>query len=178
MTNKFLIGIGVSFLFVFALGIAAVVGINSLSEQTTVISDPATTKPAIAFLPAPPSLVPEAQAQDQPAPVVSPVLPTAAFPAVIPVPVLDSDLASLAAAVKLGGSNTGDAGKEVWARETPIAKKLLRGLCDCDQRNWLNHFVKTGNEAMSGSEDFYQSVQLLAKLRRNNQELSVTQASR
>ena len=92
--------------------------------------------------------------------------------------ILDSDLARLADAVKLGKTNTGDVSKNVWAEETPIARRLLKGMCDCDQRNWLNHFVKTGEEAASGSEDYYQSVQVLATLRRNDQELGAAHVSR
>lgn len=85
--------------------------------------------------------------------------------------VQDSDIAQLAAAVKLGTTNTASVGKDVWARETPVAERLLNGLCDCDQRNWLKHFVQTGNEAINGSENYYQSVQLLETLRRSNADL-------
>jgi hypothetical protein len=84
--------------------------------------------------------------------------------------VQDSDIAQLAAAVNLGSASAG-VSKDVWARETPVAQKLLNGLCDCDQRNWLNHFVETGNEALSGSENYDKSVQVLATLRRSNIDL-------
>jgi len=179
MSNKFLIAVGTAFFFVFVMGIAAVVSVNLMNEQTTVASQQATTQPAEAPLPVSPALAP--QSGGQPTSMVSTsvkaaVSPQNSYPPV-PVPVLDSDLVKLAAAVKLGAANTGDVSKEVWARETPIAEKLLQGLCDCDQRNWLNHFVKTGHEAISGSENYYQSVQLLATLRRSNQELSAAQAS-
>jgi GMP synthase-like glutamine amidotransferase len=80
-----------------------------------------------------------------------------------------SDINQLAAAVKLGSSAS--VGKEVWARETPVAKRLLNGLCDCEQRNWLIHFVETGDQAMAGSQQYSQSVQHLAKLRRDDLDL-------
>jgi hypothetical protein len=114
---------------------------------------------------------------EQPAPVVAPATQTAVSPPAAPVSVQNSDIDSLAAAVKLGEPNAGGVGKEVWARETPVAEKLLQGLCDCDQRNWLKHFVKAGNEALSGSENYYQSIQELAKLRRSDQDLTAAQAS-
>jgi len=175
MSNKFLIGIGTAFFFVFVLGIGAVMSINSMSGQP---SHPATTKAAE---PSSDSSQVEVQSVEQPAPAAAPVANAPAVApsssAAVPVTVHDSDLAMLASAVKLGGTKTGDVSKEVWARETPIAEKLLLGLCDCDQRNWLNHFVKTGHEALSGSEDYYQSIQLLATLRRSDQELTAAQAS-
>jgi hypothetical protein len=55
---------------------------------------------------------------------------------------------------------------------------LMKGMCDCDQRNWLVHFVQTGQEAVSGSNQYPQSMQLLAKLRRSNQDLTLNQAPR
>jgi hypothetical protein len=95
-----------------------------------------------------------------------------------PVTVSDSDLADLAASVKLGQSSTGDVGKDIWAREVPVAQKLLNGMCDCDQRNWLKHFVQTGQEAIAGSNHFPDSVQVLTKLRRSDTDLTTAQATR
>jgi hypothetical protein len=82
--------------------------------------------------------------------------------------VLPSDIDNLAAAVNLNGPVVGDVSKDVWLREVPVAQKLLTGICDCDQRNWLKHFISTGQEAISGSSNYAQSVQLLATLRRAN----------
>jgi hypothetical protein len=97
----------------------------------------------------------------------------------VPCPVFDSDLAKLAAAVKLSPLSTGDVSKDVWIREVPIAQKLLTGMCDCDQRNWLKHFVETGQEAIAGSNHYPESIQLLATLRRGNSDLTISsQASR
>jgi len=168
MTNKFLIGSALAFFSVFILGIGAVVSISNMTEQTAVSPSPTTTTP-------------EVQSPKQPGPPVSPRLITAAEPPsslqAAPIPVLNSDLDRLAAAVKLGEANTGGVSKETWARQVPVAEKLLQGLCDCDQRNWLKHFVKTGNDALSGSEDYYQSIQLLAKLRRSDQDLTADQTA-
>jgi hypothetical protein len=177
MTNKFLIGIGAAFFSVFVLAVASVVSINSMTEQR---SRPATTKPAAPSLLASPGT--EAQPMEPPpAPVASPDIKTAGSPQISPpgavATVQDSDLQKLADAVKLGRTNTGDVGKDVWAREVPVAQKLLQGLCDCDQRNWLKHFVETGNQAVSGSEQYYQSVQILATLRRNDRQLATDRAS-
>jgi hypothetical protein len=180
MTNKFLIGIALAFFSVFILGVGAVVGISRMTEQTAV-SPPLTTTGPEGSTGAGPSQPPEVQSLEQPAPPVSPSPITAAAPPsslqAIPIPVLNSDLDRLAAAVKLGEANTGDVSKETWARQVPVAEKLLQGLCDCDQRNWLKHFVKTGNDALSGSEDYYQSIQLLAKLRRYDQDLTANQTA-
>lgn len=177
MTNKFLVGVGAAFFAVFALGIAAVVGISNLT--TTQTSPLARTKPAEVAPPASPSPTSAVQTLDQPAPVIaltSSVVSSQVSHGSLPI-VHDSDLAQLASEVKLGQANTGDVGKDVWARETPVAQKLLQGLCDCDQRNWLKHFVQTGNQALTGSEEYYQSVQLLATLRRSNNEVSTNQVS-
>lgn len=178
MSNRFLIGIAAAFFAVFAIGIGAVVGIAHMSDQTT-ISDVSSSTSAettrastAAFVPFSPKLQdPESATSpvvQAPAPVGDAGKPTG-------IVVTDSDINQLADAVRLGAQKTGDVGKDVWARETPIAKKLLNGMCDCDQRNWLKHFVLTGQEAISGSENYYQSVQLLATLRRNNSELSANQ---
>ena len=174
MSNKFLLGICLAFSAIFIFGLAAVVGVNSsttpgFTEHTTMKtsppSEPASPQPSsAATLP-----TPETDANSEPK-VSSPISsPDAA------VTVQDSDLQKLAAAVKLGAVNTGDVSKNVWAQQTPMAEKLLRGMCDCDQRNWLNHFVKTGHDAISGSQDYYQSVQVLAQLRFSNQATNVGQ---
>jgi hypothetical protein len=174
MSNKFLIGIGAAFLAVFIFGFAAVVGVNTTSNS----SQQAMAKPT--QTPAPVASTPSFAAQ-APVPDASPAPKTeVTFSTLSPaaaLPVQDSDLQKLAAAVKLGQTNTGDVGKDVWAQETPVAEKLLQGLCDCDQRNWLTHFVKTGHDAISGSQDYYQSVQLLAQLRVSNQQASASQSS-
>src|SRR5229473_2178836 len=100
MSNKFLIGIGVAFFFVFVLGIAAVVGIHSITGQAMVASQPATVA----------------------SPAVTTVVSAPVSPQAVPTTVLDSDLARLAVAVKLGKANMGDVSREVWARETPVAE--------------------------------------------------------
>jgi hypothetical protein len=84
------------------------------------------------------------------------------------------DLDHLAAAVHLRETGMG-ASKQVWAAELPVAQSLLQRPCDCDQRNWLKHYVKTANDALSGSEDYAHSIQLLATLRRSDRDLSLSE---
>lgn len=172
MSPRFLIGICVAFFGVLALGVAAVVGVTAMSESPgasgKVAAAPTVTtalEPALAVSAAPQTVVAATPAP----PSVIPTAPTA--PPSTGVVVQNSDIDQLANAVKLGTSNSGTVSKEVWARETPVAEKLLNGMCDCDQRNWLKHFVQTGNEAINGSENYYQSVQLLATLRRSDGDL-------
>jgi hypothetical protein len=83
------------------------------------------------------------------------------------------DLDRLAAAVHLRDPEMG-ASKQVWAVELPIAQSLLQRPCDCDERNWLKHYVKTAQDALSGSEDYVHSIQLLATLRRSDQDLTLS----
>ena len=172
MSPRFLIGICVAFFAVLALGFAAVVGVTAMSESPGTSGQVASTAPNATT----PDLSPMVSSVPQPRLAATPQLAKEAPPLQnagqsTGLAVQDSDIAQLAAAVKLGTTNTGAVGKEVWARETPVAERLLNGLCDCDQRNWLKHFVQTGNEAINGSENYYQSVQLLATLRRSDADL-------
>jgi len=175
MSPKFLIGVGVAFFGVLALGIAAVVGVTTMSESSTASTSQAQVAASAPVAAAPAPIPAAPSAPQQPAAATS--TPASATPAAqspvigSAVTVQDSDIAQLASAVKLGTPTAGSISKEVWARETPVAEKLLNGLCDCDQRNWLKHFVQTGNEAISGSENYYQSVQVLGTLRRSNADL-------
>lgn len=164
MSSRFLLGIGLAFLLVFVAGIAAVVGITAVTDRPIVTDDSSVDKtpgkPVVAqFVP------------------VAPVPSSAEITTVMPDSVLDSDLAGLADAVKLNQLSAG-VGKEVWAQQIPVAQKLLEGSCDCDQRNWLKHFIQTGQFAMTGSNQYMKSVRLLAKLRRSNADLASSQAHR
>ncbi|MEJ0000141.1 MAG: hypothetical protein WDO13_13810 [Verrucomicrobiota bacterium] len=172
MSNRFLIGIGIAFVVIFGIGFAAVIGITSLTDEVTVADYAQTQKPVDASVSTAvaPSFAPfTAPAAQHEASATTEVRGTPIVGSQI---VLDTDLAKLAAAVKLGGSATGDVSKDVWARQIPVAQKLLKKMCDCDQRNWLNHFVQTGQEAVSGSHHYPESVQLLAKLRRSDHDLA------
>jgi hypothetical protein len=172
MSHRFLIGIGVAFFAVLAFGVAAVVGVTAMSESAGTSSQTITSASVVTTADPTPAAAPALQprvAADPTPRAASPALPNAAHDT--GVTVQDSDIAQLADAVKLGRTNSGAVSKEVWVRETPIAQRLLNGLCDCDQRNWLKHFVQTGNEAINGSENYYQSVQLLATLRRSNADI-------
>jgi hypothetical protein len=178
MNTRFLVGIGVAFALVFIGGVAAVVGVNSVADRPSVIdvSPVPSSAPEPAIAPAP-AVADSLAALPNPAAASQPI-PAQATGPLTPQPVLDADLAQLAAAVKLGASSTGDVTKDVWAREVPVAQNLLKGMCDCDQRNWLKHFVETGQEAISGSDHYPESVALLTKLRRGNNDLNTAQAAR
>ena len=172
MSNRFLIGMALAFALVFIGGIAAVIGINSVTDRVSITDVPADKVVAAPVSTPPPDTAP------LPNPAAArPAAPATTGP-VTPYVVLDSDLDKLARAVKLGATSTGDVGKDVWAKQVPVAQKLLKGMCDCDQRNWLKHFVQTGEEAVAGSEQYPASVQLLANLRRGNNSLISAQAPR
>jgi hypothetical protein len=107
----------------------------------------------------------------------APALSSSSFPAdqpasftpssaqIVPGAVRASDLQKLALAVHFTGSQANGLNKDLWARQIPNAEKLLQGICDCEQRNWLNRFITTGNFALAGSvEEYYQSARILATL--------------
>jgi hypothetical protein len=175
MSHRFFIGIGVAFFAILALGVAAVVGVSAMSDSANIASKPATIAPISAAPESVAETTPEPEQLRATPPSLRPNSPMQSSVIATGYTVQDSDIGQLAAAVKLGGPAMGVVGKEVWARETPVAEKLLEGLCDCDQRNWLNHFVETGHEAISGSGNYYQSIQLLATLRRSNADFARNQ---
>ena len=83
----------------------------------------------------------------------------------------DEDLLQLSALVDLPNTPDHPADQALWKKATPIAEKLLKGPCDCEQRNWLNHFVEMGNAAQTGSEDQYkEDAKLMATLGRNDSQ--------
>ncbi len=172
MTPRFLVGIALAFALVLMGGVGAVMSATSLSDRAAVANgspiEPGVAGPVAADNP-------PASSSD-----IRAVALNSAAGAVTRAPyiVLDSDLAALAAAVKLGTASAGRVSKAVWAQEVPIAQKFLGDMCDCDQRNWLKHFIQTGQEGLSGSNQYLQSVQLLGKLRRGNSALMSAQATR
>jgi hypothetical protein len=160
---------------ILALGVAAVVSVSAMNDSVSVASKPAVVADVAASHDSAAEATPSVVAPKAGTPALrpNPSLENSTFGAAYAVQ--DSDINQLAEAVKLGESAAGDVGKEVWVRETPIAEKLLQGLCDCDQRNWLKHFIETGHEAIDGSEQYYPSVQLLATLRHSNADLAKNQ---
>jgi hypothetical protein len=129
------------------------------------------------------SLAPQAQSipvapQVQSAPMVQPA-PVVAAASLRPLPdvpanavaVPDKNLLQLAKMVDLPNAAGHPADKPQWAQAASAARKLLGGPCDCDQRNWLNHFVETASYALSGSSAEYDdSAKLLSTLGRNNDQ--------
>jgi len=176
MNSRFLMGLGLAFALVFVCGLAAVLSVNSMTDRVSVTSVPAVKQGAPSVVSAPVTAIATPVSLPNPAAAAAPV--AGAAPAgSTGYTVLDSDLANLAAAVKLGATSTGDVTRDVWVRELPIAQNLQKGMCDCDQRNWLKHFVETAQEAISGSNHYPASVQLLAQLRRGNNVLTTAQAA-
>ena len=178
MTGRFTIGILCACLAVLVAGILAITAILDMTGPTPSSPDilDVATQPLEPTAPAEPLM------HVTSGPLQLPMTPSMPVPASIEQPsegliVHDVDLQSLALAVKLYEPNSGGVSKEVWALETPIAQKMLEGLCDCEQRNWLNHFVLAGQEATSGSADFSATVQLLSQLRRSDEDFTMNQAS-
>jgi hypothetical protein len=172
MANRFFLIVAGAFLVVFAVGVAAVVGITSMTDHANVAAEEVATK-----MPAP-----EAAPAPLPLPASTPIRPSGEQPATPPVASAGTvvgmdDINRLASAVHLGDASAG-VSKDVWATQLPVAQRLLDGMCDCDQRNWLNHFVQAGQEAVAGSQHYYQSIQVLAKLRRGNSDLASASGSR
>jgi hypothetical protein len=175
MLTRFLIGTGLAFALVFIAGIAAILSVTQDADRIGTVTTPASAvNGSVPVAEATPNLH-----MPNPRAVAQVSVPAINAASTVPCPVFDSDLAKLAAAVKLSPLSTGDVSKDVWIREVPIAQKLLTGMCDCDQRNWLKHFVETGQEAIAGSNHYPESIQLLATLRRGNSDLTISsQASR
>ena len=63
--------------------------------------------------------------------------------------------------------------KEKWQQALVIADKLQQGPCDCEQRNWLHHFIETGNSALTAPADYAENVQLMLKLARNDKQAMI-----
>ncbi len=100
-------------------------------------------------------------------PIVIPPLPANA------VSVPDADLLKLSAMVNLPNADERRINKEQWALAVPIAKQLVQGPCDCEQRNWLNHYIELGNDALTGSDDaYYNLAVLMHKMARNDRQLA------
>lgn len=85
----------------------------------------------------------------------------------------DSDIQNLAKTVHITqGAKISAPDKKAWAMQLPIAKALTWKMCNCEQRNWLNRFIMTGNEAVTGSDGYYQSAEILVNLPHHNQEFA------
>ena len=83
----------------------------------------------------------------------------------------DEDLLKLSGMVRLANARYARPDKARWNLAIPIAQQLLTGPCDCEQRNWLNHFVAMGNDAIANSDNrYHEEAQLLATLGRNDQD--------
>ena len=132
-----------------------------------------------------PSTVAEKSAVPEPSPAVrAPEVsiaerPTSGGESIPPLPPLPSDATSipdvylvhLSAMVDLSQAGVHRPDKSRWQRAIPVAEQLIRGPCDCAQRNWLTRFIEMGNFALSNSEtEYYDYATLLAGLGRNDEE--------
>jgi hypothetical protein len=96
--------------------------------------------------------------------------------AIAPIPpgatsIPDQDLILLSEMVGLPAARDTAPDKTQWRKAIAIADKLLQGPCDCGQRNWLTHFVETGNYALSDAKDqFHASAEVVASLARNDKQ--------
>jgi len=81
-----------------------------------------------------------------------------------------SDLSNLAQQVHLKNSNLASVNKSAWEKALPKARQLLQGACDCEERNWLNHFIETGTDAIAGSKEYDDAAKLLVSLPKNDEE--------
>ena len=86
------------------------------------------------------------------------------------VSVPDEDLLRLSAMVDLANAADRPPDKAGWQQALLIADRLQQGPCDCEQRNWLHHFVETGNSALTASADYAENVQVMLTLARNDQQ--------
>jgi hypothetical protein len=91
--------------------------------------------------------------------------------------VLPADLNNLADKVKLDGGALQNVDAAEWAQQLPNAEQMLQGMCDCEQRNWLNRFVTTANDAIAGSNNYFTSVKILDQMPRTDDELTTRTVS-
>ena len=84
----------------------------------------------------------------------------------------DAALLKLSTMVNLPNAEERRIDKEQWNRALPIAQKLVQGPCDCEQRNWLNQFIRMGNDALTEDhEDYFRLAAVMRKTARNDQQL-------
>ncbi len=166
MNNKFLVQIAIFAFGGLLLAFAVIEGVDYLHpqpEETPVASGPPVTHTAVIVqqsLPINPVAVQQEQQQELQAQTPVVVQPIANS-------VDRAQLENLAESVHLKNLSTD---RDQWKRALPKAQHLLQGACDCEQRNWLNHFVETGNEALNGSNDYQQSAKFLLTLPKNDKE--------
>ena len=109
----------------------------------------------------------------QVAPISAPVVHARTIPLLPPhaTSVPDEDLLILTALVDLPNATAHQPDKAKWKQAITAAEQLMQGPCDCEQRNWLSHFVEMGNFALAGSETEYRrDAALLATLARNDRQ--------
>ena len=178
--------IALTFFVLGAAGVAAIAANSGRSSpfHQTVAASSTTANQTSAPVSTPVQVVAPAEVnRNSPKPTATPASPTAtatvtltALPAdATSVP--DDALSQLSNLVDLKHAATQPPDKQRWAQAIPAASKLMEGPCDCDQRNWLKHFVKMGNAAFSDSHtDYSEEAQLLSTIRRNDTQVTPTMA--
>ena len=179
-SDKVLVGIAIAAFCTLALAFGSVGIISRATEPTSASVETPVVAPIH-----PPSIVvasmsaPFATASALPAPPApdskSATSSSTGVPAIhnAPVNLRDvsaSDLNKLADGVKLDDGALQRIDKAQWSAQLVVAKTLAQRPCDCEQRNWLNRFIETANDAATGSKDYFASVQLLDQLARNDTE--------
>ena len=162
--------------------IYVVVGVVALAFVMALTARPHQPDHVATSSPAP---LPQPSREAEPAsPAASPESVQAAAPAAsedIVIPPLPADahyvpdayLLKLSAMVNLPNAEERHIDKDQWSRAVPIAERLVQAPSDCEQRNWLSHFIAMGNDAIHGSEeDIYQQAGLMRKMARNDKQLT------
>ena len=158
MTNKFLIQLSVGAFTVFMLALVVVARVSSGTPAIATVEVP--HAPQIVHA----GMTMETQTPPRPADEPLFVQPLANS-------VRTADLDNLAARVHLKNASLADVDKNQWKIALVRAQQFLQGgACDCEERNWLNHFVETGNQALSGAKEYQDSAKFLAALPKNDEE--------
>ncbi len=164
MTNKFLILITLVAFSALALAAVVVARIGSPVPTTVVKELPPQPPMAPAGItiraPQMVSSLPAGPTSEEQMPIFTQPLANA---------VNTSDLSNLAHQVHLKNSDLASVNKSEWQKALPKAKQLLQGACDCEERNWLNHFIETGSDAIAGSKDYDAAAKLLVSLPKNDE---------
>jgi hypothetical protein len=173
MSDKFLIRIAIAAFATLMLAFAAVEGINYLSPKAENVETIAQRQ-----APPPPTIaIRDSQTANPMANQPPPEVEIPQFNQPISGAVNASDLRDLAHQVNLKNTDLADVDKDQWKQALPKAQKLLGGACDCEQRNWLTHFIETGGYAISGSTQYQDSAKFLSTLPKDDQEATTHQIS-
>lgn len=109
-----------------------------------------------------------------PAPPAAPSIPPVVTVTFAPLPadatvIPDDYLLKLSGMVNLANARDETPDKAQWRQATTVAEHLQAGPCDCEQRNWLHHFVEMGTAVESDDKfRYYELADLMRTLGRND----------